>query len=320
MKVTTCKSLIFSGRLPGRTHSYFLKRNDPDDPRLGEAVEFEPSEYAAARVVILGCPQDEGVRRNKGRPGAADAPDAIRRCLYRLVALDMPLFDLGNTIIQPTLEGTHALQQRIVRQLIRDGKRVICLGGGNDISYPDCSALALERPDLLAFNIDAHFDVRFDQPRNSGTPYFQLLEEGFLKPANFYEMGSLPFSTAEAHRRYLLKKGANIYPLDELRRTGVEATFQNILAKEQAGNIFWGFDVDAVNVADAPGVSAPNPLGFSGDEFCRLAELAGKEPRTRIVEFSEVNPQFDIDQRTSRLVAAAIFYYLIGLATQKGEI
>lgn len=293
-----------------------FKRNDPNDPRLGETVKYAAEDYAGAHVVILGCPQDEGVQRNKGRPGAAQAPDAIRRCLYRLVApaeLDYTLFDLGNTLIQPTLEETHHLQQMVVRQLIRDGKAVICLGGGNDISYPDCSALALEQTPPLAFNIDAHFDVRFDNPRNSGTPYFQLLEEGFLQPAHFYEMGGLPFSTASAHRRYLLQKGAAIYSLDDLRREGMDAVFKTILAKEKAGAIFWGFDVDAVNAADAPGVSAPNPTGLSGSEFCRLAQLAGQDPRTRIIEFSEVNPLFDIDQRTCRLVAAAIFYYLTAL-------
>jgi len=292
------------------------KRNDPNDPRLGEKVKVAPEAYAAARVVVLGCPQDEGVRRNQGRPGAAQAPDAIRRCLYRLVApaeLDFTLFDLGNTLVQPALEETHHFQQQIVRQLIRDGKTVICLGGGNDISYPDCAALASEQPDILAFNIDAHFDVRFDKPCNSGTPYFQLLEEGFLPPARFYEMGSLPFSTSSVHRRYLLDKGAKIYRMDDLRREGLLTVFQAILAKEQAGAVFWGFDVDAVSAVDAPGVSAPNPTGLNASEFCQLARLAGQDPRTRLVEFSEVNPLYDIDQRTCRLVAAAIFYYLTAL-------
>ena len=303
---------------PGEELLY--KRHDPNDPRLGEVVKYAASEYAAARVVILGCPQDDGVRRNKGRTGAAEAPDAIRRSLYRLAApaeLDYNLFDLGDTLIQSTLEETHRLQQMIVRQLIKDGKAVICLGGGNDISYPDCSALALEQPDILAFNIDAHFDVRFDNPRNSGSPYYQLLEEGFIQPARFYEMGSLLFSTSSAHRRYLLEKRAKIYGLDELHYLGIEATFEAILQKEQAGSIFWGFDLDAVSASDAPGVSAPNPTGLSGSEFCRLARLAGLDRRTRIVEYSEVNPQYDIDHRTARLVAAAIFYYLMALAELK---
>src|SRR5579875_1430495 len=53
----------------------------PDDPRLGECVTFwregEP-ELRAGRPVLVGFPQDEGVHRNRGRPGAAGAPAAIR--------------------------------------------------------------------------------------------------------------------------------------------------------------------------------------------------------------------------------------------------
>jgi formiminoglutamase len=69
-----------------------------------------------------------------------------------------------------------------------------------------------------------------------------------------------------------------------------------------------------VNASEAPGVSAPNPLGLTGTELCELAALAGAEPRTRVVEFSEVNPAFDVDGRTARLAAAAIWRYLAAVA------
>src|SRR5213075_891958 len=85
----------------------FYKRSDMNDPRLGEMVLSEPDDYPVADVVILGCPQDEGVRRNGGRVGAAVAPDEIRRCFYKLTVNGvehLKLFDIGNIIIQPTLE------------------------------------------------------------------------------------------------------------------------------------------------------------------------------------------------------------------------
>ena len=74
---------------------------------------------------------------------------------------------------------------------------------------------------------------------------------------------------------------------------------------------FWGFDMDAVTVADAPGVSAPNPAGFSADEFLRLCRMAAApESSPLLIEFSEVNPSYDFDGRTSRLVAAGIWTIL----------
>ena len=47
----------------------FYRRDDPNDPRLGELVKRDPKDYEGADIVILGCPQDEGVKRNGGRVG-----------------------------------------------------------------------------------------------------------------------------------------------------------------------------------------------------------------------------------------------------------
>ena len=292
-----------------------FRRDDVHDPRLGQVVLTGADSYERAAVVLLGCPQDEGVRRNGGRVGAAGAPDEIRRWLYRLVPpeplLDNPLLlDLGNTILQPTLEATHDLHHQIARQVLRDGKRVIALGGGNDLSYPDGSAVAAEVGPTLALNIDAHFDVRADQPRNSGTSYRMLLEEGWIKPDDFYEIGAQPFANSAAYRRYLEAQGAHIVWLSDLRARGLTETVRAALDGSRANSVFWGFDLDSVRASDAPGVSAPNPTGLFGDELCQIAALAGLEPRTRMVEFTEVNPQFDIEGRTSRLTAAAIFTFL----------
>jgi formiminoglutamase len=305
-----------------------FRKNDLNDPRLGEHVRADEASYADAHVVIRGCPQDEGVRRNGGRAGAALAPTEIRRALYKLSINGIEavrLFDLGDTVIQPTLEATHDLHNALMRQLVADGKRVIVLGGGNDISYPDCAALSPlpvgegwgVRENVIAFNIDAHFDVRADAPRNSGTPYRQLLEEGFIAPENFYEIGSQPFANSPIYERYLRDKGVNLISLSDLRSQGIEQTFADVLnRKSQIANqkLFWGFDLDVVRAADAPGVSAPNPVGMTGDELCQIAAIAGRDPRTRIVEFTEVNPNYDVDGRTARLAAIAIWHVLAGFA------
>lgn len=293
----------------------FYKRNDPNDVRLGEAVSVDYADYDASNVVIIGCPQDEGVRRNKGRIGAAQAPDEIRSALYRLVVPDnvgLKLFDTGNTIIQPTLEETHAAHIAIVEQFIKDGKRVISLGGGNDLAYADCVGLVQAIPDPLTINVDAHFDVRADAIRNSGTPYRQLLESGFVRPSHFFEVGNMPMVNSATYRDYLLNKGAHVINLETLQHRGIPAIFEDILANETDA-IFWGLDMDVVHVSDAPGVSAPNALGISAYDFCQIAAIAGRDPRSKVLEITEVNPVYDIDGRTARLAAAAIHHFLTHL-------
>lgn len=296
----------------------FFKRGDDNDRRLGELVPREAAAYASAEVVILGCPQDEGVRRNHGRPGAAAGPTEIRRAFYRLSPLGLDpqsLFDIGDTRVQATLEETHSLHFQIVRQLLSAGKQVIVLGGGNDISYPDCCALAEVAPELLAFNVDAHFDVRADSVRNSGTPYRQLLEEKIVSPEYFYEMGYQPAVNSPVYHEYLQSRGVVCLTLDALRVAGIADIFREVLNEKPQAAIFWGFDLDAVRAADAPGVSAPSPLGLTADEFCSLTSLAGSMSETRIVEFTEVNPSFDRDNQTSKLVAHGI-HHLLAARTQ----
>lgn len=287
------------------------RRDDPNDPRLGDVLQQDRVAYDRAAVVLIGCPQDEGVRRNRGRIGAAQAPDAIRQALYRLVAQpELPtLFDLGNTRLADSLEATHERHATIIRQLIQDGKIVISLGGGNDVAYPDCKGLAQASADVLAINVDAHFDVRADTVCNSGTPYRQLLEEAWLQPRKFFEVGSLAAVNAPIYRDYLIEKGAEIIDLPTLHRRGLQAVFGHIL-QTPAQAIFWGLDMDVVRAADAPGVSAINPIGMDGAMFSKLGSIAGSDKRSRLFEITEVNPTYDIDDRTAKLAAMTVYQFL----------
>ncbi len=291
----------------------FFRRDEIGDPRWGERVSFAPADYAKAKIVLLGCPQDEGVRRNGGRIGAAAAPAAIRSCFYRLVATaDSGLFDLGDTAIRGSLEETHQVHGEVVQQVLADGKKLVVLGGGNDISYPDCGALSAfaGAARVLAFNVDAHLDVRQHAVRHSGTPYRMLLEEGLMTPANFREIAYQPFAVAAAHLDYLRTIGAGAISMPEVRQKGILPVIESILRASEAASIFWGIDMDSVCAADAPGVSAPNALGLSAAELCDVATLAGGDLRTRIFEITEVNPKYDVDQRTARLAAVAIHHFV----------
>src|SRR4051794_6386607 len=93
----------------------------PEDPRLREFTEFwsgGPAQLRSGQPVLLGFPCDEGVRRNHGRPGAAQAPSHIRQFLYRLTPWDGPggtdfsslhLLDCGNLKLLGNLEEMQKL-------------------------------------------------------------------------------------------------------------------------------------------------------------------------------------------------------------------
>jgi formiminoglutamase len=170
----------------------------------------------------------------------------------------------------------------------------------------------------IAINIDAHFDVRADQPRNSGTPYRQLLEEHLLRPDYFYEIGFQPQLASPVYYRYLRDLGVNLISLDQLRSRESadleirESVRQKFISHSSSLSTFFGFDLDAVRSSEAPGVSAPNPFGLRAGEFLTLVQFAAKLTNTKIIEFTEVNPNFDIDNRTAKLVAVGMHKFCAG--------
>lgn len=294
--------------------SWFFKSHDPGDKKLGDIVTYLEKDYKRCKYVLLGCPQDEGVKRNHGRPGAAEAPNHIRKCFYKFTAPPKvnpgDLFDAGNTVLGENLEETHNNQSKIVSQIIRDGKKLIVLGGGNDISYPDCAGLAVVHKKLLAFNIDSHFDVRKNKIRNSGTPYRQLLEEKKIEAKNFFELANQPFVNSALYKTYLEKKKVKTVTLEQFRQKGIAQTLRAILKSNKSKSIFWGIDMDSVRSSDAPGVSASYPTGLTAEELLSISAIAGNDKRSSVVEISEVNPRFDIDNRTCKLAALAILAFL----------
>jgi formiminoglutamase len=172
----------------------------------------------------------------------------------------------------------------------------------------------------IGINIDSHLDVRTDQPRNSGTPYRQLLDEGHLRPTYFYEVGFQSHFCSPIYYRYIRDLNINRISL-ELLRSRAEADVElkeNIKEKfighSSSLNTFFGFDMDAVRSSDAPGTSAPSPLGLKASEFIQLVKYAASLANTKIIEFTEVNPNFDIDNRTAKLVAIGMHRFCSGVA------
>ena len=160
---------------------------------------------------------------------AAKAPDAIRAQFFKLTTFNIKkrVFDLGNTNIADSLEETHDNQIAVVKQVLQDGKRLIILGGGNDISYADGRAMSeVYGPEWwIGINIDSHLDVRVDQPRNSGTPYRQLLEEKLLLPDYFFEVGFQSHFCSPVYYNYIRDLGVHRISL-ELLRSRAEADLE----------------------------------------------------------------------------------------------
>ena len=212
-------------------HNLFPRNHIMHDTRLGELLPQH--NYDDSPIVIIGCPQDIGIKRTLGREGARFAPDKIREQFYQFTnfGITKKILDLGNIKIQNTLEETHDVFYAVVDKLLKDGKKVIALGGGSDISYPNGKAMRENFADhWVAINISPLFDFHNSDERNSQTPYRQLIDEKILLPDYFYEIAYQSQLNSPFYFRQLYDLGVNLMSIEQLRSTAhVDQNLRDLL-------------------------------------------------------------------------------------------
>ncbi|SHK97395.1 formimidoylglutamase [Rhodothermus profundi] len=294
---------------------------DPTDLRVGQLLGRAVRSAEEATVVLVGFPSDTGVRRNGGRPGARQAPQAIREAFYRLtpdpragqafIALLERTFDLGDFRMKRTLEASQEHFGRLIAPLLRAGKLVIILGGGHETAYAHFLAYVHAAQPVHILNWDAHADVRplRDGKAHSGSPFRQALTHPSGCCQSYTVAGLLPHSTAPDHLRFLHQHQAHYFWRDAL----TEDRIADLYSPERTP-LMVSFDLDLVDQAFAPGVSAPATDGLSPERWLQAAYEAGRCPAVQSMDLVECNPRLDRDRQTIRLAALTLWTYFCGLA------
>lgn len=291
-------------------------RFDGDDPlyhRIFQRVSLE-TDYTSISpkdFVLHGFAVDEGVRRNKGRVGAKDAPDVIRKNMsnFPVISPEFSLKDFGNiTCGNGNLEHSQQqLAEKVAVVLKKDAKSVV-LGGGHEVTFAHYSGIKQAFPDKRVgiINIDAHFDNREIDPNigaSSGTGFWQIAQQG------------------EIHSLHIgIQKNSNTLKLfDIAHQFGMKYILADELFFENLPNIYQKIDeflagvdvlylticMDVFNASIAPGVSATAYNGIMADSaFMHYFKHILKNEKLIAMDIAEVNPSLDIAERTARLAAS----------------
>lgn len=284
------------------------------------------------RVALLGLPDDTGVGLLGGRAGAAKGPAAFRAALAGFGAawdalagrsLDVAVFDAGNVApakgaSEAALMKTHARVEAAATALHEQGLVVVAIGGGHDLTLPTVSALSKHAGGPVGgINLDAHTDVR--ETVGSGMPFRRLIESGALDPKRFVEAGLSRFVNAREHVEWLSSRGATLVSVEEVLELGVLARnwLDAALGADPKAAGFVSIDLDGIDGAQVPGVSAINPMGIPVPGACHLAEAAGAEPRVRHFDLMELSPPHDPSGRSARVAALLFLSFIAGFATRR---
>jgi formiminoglutamase len=306
--------------------SLFYKSTKTNDIRLGDVasqnVPLVPNRSPS--IVVGGYPDDEGIEINGGRAGAHEAPDTIRKYLYKMTPTpwesfsETLFFDAGNLDISGSLPDRHSRAIDAVSDFLEKGHKWIAFGGGHDYGYVDGSAFLNstrnEKLKPLIINFDAHLDVRdTSQGFSSGTPFYRLLSDFPTDSFELVQIGIQGQCNTPYHYQWCLNENVQIIDFQTLNvgygffETAVEALTEKTIQKRPT---YISVDVDAFAAAHAPGCSQSWPTGLEPNSFMRLFHWLLQRLDVRVLGIYEVSPPLDVDDRTSKLAAQIAHQYI----------
>ncbi len=293
-------------------------RNDGENPlfhRIFQRVLVgnDFNKIKTKDFVLQGFSVDEGVQRNKGRVGAKDAPDVIRRNLsnFPVVNPDFKLVDFGNIFCENNdLESAQEkLANFSTKILVKRGKSVV-LGGGHEVTFAHYSGVknAFTDKKIGIINLDAHFDNREPDPEigaTSGTGFWQIAQDGNINSLHIgIQRNSNTLKLFDTAHQF----GMNYILADELFFENLPHIYQKIDEfLEKIEVLYLTICMDVFNAAIAPGVSAPAYNGIFADAtFMHFYRHILKSEKLVALDVAEVNPIYDIQERTARLAASLV--------------
>lgn len=261
-------------------------------------------DYKEADIALLGIPMDFTV---SFRPGSRMGPQHIRTvsvaieeysCYLDKDLADKRYYDCGDLLLPfGNVNTSLKIIEEAARDLFRDGKFPIFIGGEHLVSYPLIKAAYEKYPNLAVVHFDAHADLRMDYlgEKNSHATVMRRVVE-LLGGENIYQFGIRSSEGAEiafgkAHTHLFIDR--LIEPLKE------------VIPMLKGRPVYVTLDIDVVDPAFAPGTGTPEPGGCTSREIIQCIHMLGE---TNVVGFDlvEVLPMHDLSERTSLLAAKII--------------
>lgn len=321
-------------------HIEKITRKRKGETKLGECVQLIEGKNIATELknsnvkfVLLGLPEDIGVRANYGRAGAATAwQPALSNILNTqsntflsgeelLVLGHIDFEDLlkqaESASVEKLRELTSLVDERVsevIKCIVESGKIAIVIGGGHNNSYGNIKGAAqgLQKSGrstdakINCINSDAHTDFRALEGRHSGNGFSYAFNEGYLKK----------YAIVGLHENY---NSNNV--LEEIKKhpTTIDYTFfEDIFIREEMDfkhavmraitfteDTFCGIELDMDTVQNIPS-SAKTSSGISANQARQYVTWCGRNANPVYLHIAEAAPvlsHIKTDNKTGKLIA-----------------
>ncbi len=287
-----------------------------------EVVEnWEQLKNLTADYVVLGIPEDIGVRANMGRPGANEGWDEFLGSFLNLQHTsinDASRFSIAGSVHVADLlkkaslldAGIHKDRMELssmvneldfrvskaISTIIQHHKIPVVIGGGHNNCYPIINSF----DNIDVINIDAHTDLRTPSGRHSGNGFSHALKHGSLN--RYFIIG--------LQSNYLSQP-----MLDQLEHNDqlgygqlgdpIKTQINNAIDHIDPAN--YGLEIDMDVVRDFPS-SAQSPVGYSFNELREMIvdiiEQSGSKPK--YIHISEASPKYGYKNQVGKALATLV--------------
>lgn len=268
-------------------------------------------EFSSFDIALLGIPED----RNTPNSGTSKAPDLIREHFYELYkpVENVRIIDLGNLRVGYEVNDTYVALKDVVEFLKLQKVTIILLGGSSELIHPVFSAYKNNSKEINICNIDSRLDYGDSDEFNSLSYFRKIKSESTGIDFKFTNIGYQTYYCAQEEINELNNEFC------ELIRLGIARTDITTVEPYIRDSDILLVDISSVRSADAPGHYNSSIHGFSGEELCQIAKYSGINEKLDCFGIFEVNPDFDLNDRTSKLGAQLIWHFIQGFYLRKKE-
>lgn len=269
---------------------------------------------------LIGIPDDIGDNYAGGRLGAAKGPDAFRLMFKKMRGKDGVhelLEDQDNVdITKLNIKENHKRAIQFIKQYQGDYPFTIIIGGSQDHTHSQLVGIKnslKKKGSIGCINIGPHLEDKAPKmDMSSDTSYYQCIEEGIIDGENLVEFGIQPQCNPEVLWNYAKQKHIHIIQLNDIDTGHVLESFEKELKylSKRCDHIVINLDMSAFPAPNAPGVSDPSVDGFTPNEVSRMLRLAASNKKVISLGIFELNPDFDIDNRTAKLAATCAYHFV----------
>ena len=284
-----------------------------DEAYSGNVFIKSKQNYEEAKAVIYGMPMDWTVSY---RPGSRFGPQRIREVSIGLEEYspyldreldDVNYFDAGD-IPLPFGNAAKSLDliEDYIRQLMKDNKVPVGMGGEHLVSWPVMKAVAGKYEDLAIIHMDAHTDLRVDyegEPLSHSTPIRKIAEH--IGPKNVYSFGIR--SGMKEEFEWAKENGMHIAKFEVLE------PLKEVLPTLAGRPVYVTIDIDVLDPAHAPGTGTVDCGGITSRELlASIHAIANSGVNVVGFDLVEVAPIYDQSEQTANTASKILREMILG--------